>query len=225
MTTAVAADDLYVTFGGTVALAGARFSIDPGEIVSVMGPSGSGKSTLLYCLAGIVRPDSGRVTFAGQDLTHASERERSALRLRSMGFVFQFGELIPELTLLENVSLPLELTGTKRRDAQKRARVVLDELDVEDASGRRAGEVSGGQAQRAAVARALIHDPVVVFADEPTGALDTTNGELVLEALISAARQRNAAVVLVTHEPRVASFADRDVSVRDGKVRDSVGSR
>lgn len=224
MTGAVEADDLHVRFGDSIALAGATFAADPGEIVSVMGPSGSGKSTLLYCLAGIIRPDSGQVRFGGRDITHASERDRSSVRLRKMGFVFQFGDLIPELTLLENVSLPLELIGRKRRLAQSEAREVLTEFGIDDAADRRAGEVSGGQAQRAAVARALIHQPAVVFADEPTGALDTSSGELVLEALISAAQNRDTAVILVTHEARVASFADRDVSVRDGKVRDPVSA-
>jgi len=133
-----------------------------------------------------------------------------------MGFVFQFGDLIPELTLAENVELPLRLTGTSRRPARTRAMDMLSRLAIDQVAGRRADEVSGGQAQRAAVARALIHRPAIVFADEPTGSLDTLAGELVLEALVSAARQERTTVVLVTHEPRVAAYADRAVVLRDG---------
>jgi putative ABC transport system ATP-binding protein len=135
-----------------------------------------------------------------------------------MGFVFQFGDLIPELTLVENVELPLRLTGTRRRAARARAMDMLSSLEIDQVADRRTNEVSGGQAQRAAVARALVHEPAIVFADEPTGSLDTLTGELVLEALVSAAREQNTAVVLVTHEPRVAAYADREVMLRDGLI-------
>ena len=135
-----------------------------------------------------------------------------------MGFVFQFGDLIPELTLVENVELPLRLSGAGRDAAQSRALEMLSRLEIGQVADRMVNEVSGGQAQRAAVARALVHKPAIVFADEPTGSLDTLAGELVLEALVAAAREHGTAVVLVTHEPRVAAYADREVILRDGLV-------
>jgi putative ABC transport system ATP-binding protein len=213
------AADLHKTFGLTPALAGAEFEIVAGELVAIMGPSGSGKSTLLHCLAGIVRPDSGRVLYGGRDLTAMSDTERSALRRGQFGFVFQFGQLVPELTCLENVALPLRLNGIKRRTAEQQALDWLDRLEVDDVAGKRPGEASGGQGQRVAVARALVTRPRVVFADEPTGALDSLNGERVMQLLTEAARENGVAVVLVTHEPRVAAYSDREVIVRDGKTR------
>jgi putative ABC transport system ATP-binding protein len=194
------------------------FDVDRGEVVAVMGPSGSGKSTLLHCLAGLLRPDAGTVRLGGLQINALSERRRSGLRLRRMGFVFQFGDLIPELTLVENVEMPLRLTGTAKRSARRQALAMLSKLDIDEAADRRVNEVAGGQSQRAAVARALVHGPEVIFADEPTGSLDTLAGELVLEALTSAARDQSTAVVLVTHELRVAAYADREVAVRDGRV-------
>jgi putative ABC transport system ATP-binding protein len=218
MSTLLQARGLELTFGATRVLHDVDITIDRGELVAVMGPSGSGKSTLLHCLAGLLAPDAGQVHLDGGRIDNLSERARSTLRLHRMGFVFQFGDLIPELTLVENVELPLRLAGTGRRAARVRAMEVLSSLEIDQVGDRRASEVSGGQAQRAAVARALVHDPAIVFADEPTGSLDTLAGELVLEALVSAAREQNAAVVLVTHEPRVAAYADREVMLRDGLI-------
>lgn len=192
----------------------------PGEVVAVMGPSGSGKSTLLHCLAGIITPDSGTITYAGRELSAMSDAERSALRRSDFGFVFQFGQLVPELTCVENVALPLRLNGVKRKAAERTAREWMERLEVEDTAAKRPGEVSGGQGQRVAVARALAASPKVIFADEPTGALDSLNGERVMELLTEAARSSNVAVVLVTHEARVAAYSDRDVTVRDGRARD-----
>ncbi|MYV40796.1 ATP-binding cassette domain-containing protein, partial [Streptomyces sp. SID1328] len=185
-----------------------------------MGPSGSGKSTLLHCLAGIVRPDSGSITYAGRELTTMSDGERSALRRGEFGFVFQFGQLVPELTCVENVALPLRLNGTPRKEAERAALTWMERLEVDGLRRKRPGEVSGGQGQRVAVARALVTGPRVVFADEPTGALDSLNGERVMELLTDAARSTNAAVVLVTHEARVAAWSDREIVVRDGRSRD-----
>ncbi|MEV0601281.1 ABC transporter ATP-binding protein [Streptomyces sp. NPDC050315] len=213
---------LHKAYGQTTALDGADFSVHPGEVVAVMGPSGSGKSTLLHCLAGIVRPDSGSVRYDGRELTALPDAERSALRRTDFGFVFQFGRLVPELTCLENVALPLRLNGTKRKAAEAAAREWLTRLEVEDIAGHRPGEISGGQGQRVAVARALVGRPRVLFADEPTGALDSLNGERVLTLLTDAARDTRAAVVLVTHEPRVAAYSDREITVRDGRVRESL---
>jgi putative ABC transport system ATP-binding protein len=217
------AGDLHKAYGPTPALDGASFSIHPGEVVAVMGPSGSGKSTLLHCLAGIVRPDSGSIRYGGRELTEMSDAERSTLRRSEFGFVFQFGQLVPELSCTENVALPLRLTGVKRKAAERTAQEWMERLEVADVGRKRPGEVSGGQGQRVAVARALVTSPRVIFADEPTGALDSLNGERVMELLTEAARDTNAAVVLVTHEARVAAYSDREVIVRDGKVRDMAG--
>ncbi|WP_055568862.1 MULTISPECIES: ABC transporter ATP-binding protein [Streptomyces] len=214
------AQGLRKAYGPTTALDGAAFSIHPGEVVAVMGPSGSGKSTLLHCLAGIVRPDEGSITYNGRSLTGLSDADLSALRRSEFGFVFQFGQLVPELTCVENVALPMRLNGAKRKEAEATARTWMDRLEVADVAAKRPGEVSGGQGQRVAVARALATGPRVIFADEPTGALDSLNGERVMELLTDAARSTNAAVVLVTHETRVAAYSDREVIVRDGKSRD-----
>jgi putative ABC transport system ATP-binding protein len=218
------ATDLHKTYGATPALAGADFAIRAGEIVAVMGPSGSGKSTLLHCLAGIVPPDAGSVRYAGRDLSSLPDSERSALRRGDFGFVFQFGQLVPELTCEENVALPLRLTGTGRKEAAARATEWLARLEVDDVRHHRPGQISGGQGQRVAVARALVSTPRVLFADEPTGALDSLNGERVMQLLVTAARETRAAVILVTHESRVAAYSDREVVVRDGRARDMAGA-
>ncbi|MGW4055335.1 ABC transporter ATP-binding protein [Streptomyces sp. NPDC004779] len=215
------ATGLSKAYGPTPALSGADFALRAGEVVAVMGPSGSGKSTLLHCLAGIVRPDAGTLTYDGRDLTALSDTARSALRRTDFGFVFQFGQLVPELTCAENVALPLRLNGEKRKAAEARAVEWLARLEVDDTAGKRPGEISGGQGQRVAVARALVTAPRVIFADEPTGALDSLNGERVMRLLTEASRDTGAAVVLVTHEARVAAWSDREVVVRDGSVRDT----
>jgi putative ABC transport system ATP-binding protein len=207
-------------FGANEALRGASLDVKAGEIVAVMGPSGSGKSTLLHCAAGILVPDDGAVMFNGKAIDAYSDAKRSALRRSAFGFVFQFGRLVPELSCGENVALPLRLSGTSRRAAATRANAWLERLEVADVAESVPGDVSGGQAQRVAVARALVTRPQVIFADEPTGALDSLNGERVMQLLTASARETNAAVVLVTHEMRVAAYADREVIVRDGKTRD-----
>lgn len=212
------AEELHKRFGRTVALDGLSVEVGGGEIVAVLGPSGSGKSTLLLCLAGVVEPDGGDVRYRGRSLPSLPDSARTKLRRDEFGFVFQFGQLVPELTALDNVSLPLRLAGLRRSDANKRANDLLNALDVDDVASKRAGEMSGGQAQRVAVARALVARPRVIFADEPTGSLDSTNGELVMELFVSTARQQGTTVVLVTHEPRVAAYADRQIVVRDGKL-------
>jgi putative ABC transport system ATP-binding protein len=212
--------ELRKAYGATLALDGASMHVRAGEVVAVMGPSGSGKSTLLHCVAGIVAPDSGGIVYDGRELSAMSDVERSALRRREFGFVFQFGQLVPELTCLENVALPLRLDGVRRREAERRAIGLLDRLEVSDVAHKRPGEASGGQGQRVAVARALVNRPRVIFADEPTGALDSLNGEQVMRLLTQAAQETGAAVVLVTHEARVAAYSDREIVVRDGRTRD-----
>jgi putative ABC transport system ATP-binding protein len=207
-----------LSFGQTPALRGASVSVAKGEILAVMGPSGSGKSTLLHCLAGILTPEAGEVHFAGRRIDTLSEQGRSALRRDRFGFVFQFGQLVPELTAEENVALPLLLGGVRRAEALNTARAWFEQLDLDGLAQRRSGELSGGQAQRVALARGLVSNPDVLFADEPTGSLDSLTGEHVMDLLSSVARTNGTTVVLVTHEPRVAAYADREVIVRDGKV-------
>ena len=209
---------VFRSFGQTPALQDASLAIAAGEVLAVMGPSGSGKSTLLHCLAGIFTPDSGEVYFDGARLDTLSDAERTRLRRTAFGFVFQFGQLVPELTAADNIALPLLLGRTGRKEAYQRAAQWLDRLELGELGARRTGELSGGQAQRVAIARALVTRPKVVFADEPTGALDSLTGEKVMELLVGLSRAEGATVVVVTHDARVAACADREVIVRDGKV-------
>ncbi|HXT89192.1 MAG TPA: ABC transporter ATP-binding protein [Trebonia sp.] len=218
MTTLIEARGVVKNFGQTPALRGASVTVRQGEILAVMGPSGSGKSTLLHCLAGIFPPDSGDVAFQGQSLTTMSEAERTKLRRTAFGFVFQFGQLVPELTAADNVALPLLLNRTKRKVAYKTADTWLDKIGIGDKGGRRTGELSGGEAQRVAVARALAMAPKVIFADEPTGSLDSLTGEKVMALLTGLAREQGTTVVLVTHDARIAAYAERVATVRDGIV-------
>jgi putative ABC transport system ATP-binding protein len=211
------------SFGQTPALRGASISAQRGEILAIMGPSGSGKSTLLHCLAGILTPDDGEVWFDGGRLDALNEAKRSELRRDKFGFVFQFGQLVPELTADENVALPLLLNGTRRNAALTEARQWFGRLGLDGLEHRRSGELSGGQAQRVALARGLVAGPEVLFADEPTGSLDSVSGEHVMNLLTAAARERGTTVILVTHEARVAAYADREVIVRDGKVSTLTG--
>lgn len=217
--------DVELSFGQTPALRGATVAVDAGEILAVMGPSGSGKSTLLHCLAGILVPSAGQIRFDGNRVDSLRESERSALRRDSFGFVFQFGQLVPELTAEENIALPLLLSGVRRGESLTQARSLLDRLDLAGLGHRRSGELSGGQAQRVALARGLVGHPKVLFADEPTGSLDSLTGEHVMDLMTTAARDEGTTVVLVTHEPRVAAYADRQVVVRDGKVSALSASR
>lgn len=212
----VEAHDVWLRLGTTQALRGVSISVAAGEVVAVMGSSGSGKSSLLHCLAGLLRPDEGSVCVAGIDLSGLSDRARSRLRLERLGLVSQFGDLVPELTLRENVELPMRLLRRPGREVRRDTRDLLERMGIADVADRRAGEASGGQVQRAAVARALAHRPPIVLADEPTGALDTATGDRVLQALLDQARDGGAAVLLVTHEARVAAHADREVILRDG---------
>ncbi len=203
----------------TTALAGVDLSIQPGESIAIMGPSGSGKTTLLHCLAGLIRPTSGHVLWAGQDLAAMSDAGRTKLRRTDFGFVFQSGQLLPELPSQENVALPLLLAGHDRQLSLTRARQWLGYLGLAGLEERRPGELSGGQAQRVAIARALVTAPGVIFADEPTGALDQQTGHEVLGVLTHAAQQTGAALVVVTHDPAVAAWCTRTVHMRDGALR------
>ena len=209
---------LHKSFGPVPALRGAGLSIEAGEVLAVMGPSGSGKSTLLHCLAGILTPDAGEVIFDGQRIDRLGDAQRSRLRRTAFGFVFQFGQAVPELPVLENIALPLLLAGQRRRAAMATAARWLPRLGLDGLGQRLPGELSGGQVQRVAVARALIAGPRLVFADEPTGSLDSVAADQVMELLVDIARAERVGVVVVTHEARVAAYADRRLTVRDGHV-------
>ena len=203
---------------GAHALAGVDLTVGPGESVSIMGPSGSGKTTLLHCLAGIITPSSGSVSWRGEDLTELSETRRTLLRRNDFGFVFQSGQLLPELPAVENAALPLMLAGTLRAEATRAAAGWLAQLGLGGLEQRRPGELSGGQAQRVAIARALVSSPGIVFADEPTGALDQATGQEVLGVLTDAVRASGAALVVVTHDASVARHCSRTVTMHDGVI-------
>ena len=192
MSAIIEARGVVKSFGQTPALRGATIAVGPGEIVAVMGPSGSGKSTLLHCLAGILTPGEGEVWFAGQRLDTLTETQRSELRRDKFGFVFQSGQLVPELTAEENVALPLLLAGARRREALRRAREWFGRLGIDGLEGHRSAAMSGGQAQRVALARGLVAGPEILFADEPTGSLDSLAGERVMHLLTAAVRDAGA---------------------------------
>jgi putative ABC transport system ATP-binding protein len=210
------AKELRFSYGPDEILHGVEVAVAAGEAVALTGPSGSGKSTLLYCLAGILTATSGEVFFQGSGLSNLDQDGRTRLRREHFGFVFQFAEMVPELTLRENVELPLRLNGRPRKDAGQRAREVLDRLGIAQVADHLPSQVSGGQAQRAAVARAVVHRPAVVFADEPTGSLDSGSGAAVLEELRALTREDGSSLVLVTHDPSVAATMDRAVRLSDG---------
>lgn len=218
MSVVVEARAVRKAFGRTEALRGTSLAVDEGEVVAVTGPSGSGKSTLLLCMAGVLRPEAGEIWYADRQLHDLSESDRTRLRRREFGLVLQFGQLVPELTAVQNVALPLLLEKHDRAAATTLATGWLERLGALDLADALPGEMSGGEAQRVAIARALVTGPRVIFADEPTGALDTVSGEHVLAALLTTARESGATVVLVTHDNRVAASADREVVIRDGAV-------
>ena len=211
-------DNITKSFGNVHALSGVSLQIHEGESVAIMGPSGSGKSTLLHCLSGVLVPESGKVLFRGEDIAAQKDVTRSRLRLSQFGFVFQDGQLIPELPARENVALPLVLTGTLLPKALKRADQLLAQLGLSELKKRRPGDMSGGQAQRVAIARALIGNPKVVFADEPSGALDQATGYEMMELLTREVQRCGAALVLVTHDINVAQWCSRLIEIRDGQI-------
>lgn len=212
------ARSLVKSYSEDPALRGTSMHVERGEILAVTGPSGSGKSTLLLCLAGVLRPDAGEVRFGDRIISEEDEASRSRLRRTKFGVLFQFGQLIPELTAAENVALPLLLGGRPRRAAFTAARAWLERFDVAELAAVPPSQMSGGQTQRVAVARAMVTEPEVLFADEPTGSLDTVSGDRVLGQLVRVAREARTAVVLVTHDVRVAAHGDREVVLGDGVV-------
>ena len=214
----ISARNVVKQFGQTKALRGASLDVAPGEIVAIMGPSGSGKSTLLHSLAAIIGIDSGEITLSGKRINTLNDDARSKLRRTHFGFVFQFGQLVPELTVLDNIALPLLLNGEKRSTAYEQAKRWIDKVELGDKADDVVGELSGGQMQRIAIARAMVIQPKILFADEPTGSLDTLNSQKVMELFIAMAKEHGTTVIMVTHEPSIAAYADREVIVRDGVV-------
>ncbi len=190
--------------------------VGAGECLAIMGPSGSGKTSLLNCLCGITTPSSGSVWIAGVELTALRPSKRAAFRLRHIGMVFQFGELLPELTALENVALPLRLLGSSRRDSERQAEEWLERLGLGGRGEAHPDILSGGEIQRVGVARALAHKPLLILADEPTGALDEDNTARIAELLVGAVKELGATAIVTTHDPLVASHANRTLRLRDG---------
>jgi putative ABC transport system ATP-binding protein len=212
------ARDVSFGYGGEWVVREATFTIEPREVVAVCGRSGAGKSTLLHVAAGLAAPNSGELACRGVRYDNLPERRRADFRLRHFGLVFQFGDLIPELTLVENVELAMRLAGQRKRPARERALTVLDQVGIAHLAGKQTGSVSGGELQRAAIARAVAHEPAVIFADEPTGALDKKNSERVVELLFEVSRAHSAAVMLVTHDLEIAAACDRILTIADGQL-------
>ena len=204
----------------TQALAGVRFEADRGELHLVVGPSGCGKTTLLSIIAGTLRSDAGDIRVLGQSLAAFSDRQLTEFRGAHIGFIFQQFNLIPTLSLVENVSIPLLLQGVRRREAEDRAGTLLDRVGLGDRRHRKPLELSGGQQQRVAIARALVHEPQLILCDEPTSALDSRTGHDIMELLAGGARTGGRCVILVTHDPRTYGFADRITRMEDGRVEE-----
>ena len=203
------------------ALNGIDLDVNGGEVTLLMGPSGSGKTTLISIMGCILRPTSGSVEINGRDVTHLKERQLPKVRLQDIGFVFQGFNLFPTLTAAENVAVALDLKGVSGREKKRRARDLLDTVDLSDKYGEYPANLSGGQKQRVAIARALAGDPEIILADEPTGALDSQSGRLVMEMLRRLAKEKGRAVVIVTHDTRTLDYADRVVHIEDGRILQS----
>lgn len=219
------ANGLEKHFGSTPVLYDISVNLREGEILAVMGPSGSGKSTLLHCLAGIVQADKGTVGYKRVNIVTLSQSELAKLRRTDFGFIFQFSELMPELPVRENVALPLLLRKVQKRRAYTIADEWLKAVGMADVAGKYPSMLSGGELQRVAIARAMAIDPKVIFADEPTGSLDSKNSKKVMELFVDLAKKHNKAVIIVTHSQELTSYADRTIFIRDGTVDESVGKQ
>lgn len=214
----ISAKNIKKSYGKTPVLHGVSLDVKQGEVLAIMGPSGSGKSTLLHSLAAIIPVDSGEIVFGGHNIGKFSDNKRSILRRTAFGFVFQFSQLVPELSVIDNVALPLLLNGVSRNKAYAEAKRWLEAVGLSDKHDSTPGEISGGQAQRVAIARAMVAQPKILFADEPTGSLDSLNSEHVMELFIKTAKDNGTTVIMVTHEPTIAAYADREIVVRDGII-------
>jgi len=200
------------------ALSGVNLEIEDGEMVAIMGPSGSGKSTLMHLIGALDQPDEGSISFGKQDVSKQSRNVLAELRGKHIGFVFQSFNLIATLTALENVELPMMYQGVTRKDRLTKARKLLEQLGVNDRADHLPTELSGGEQQRVAIARALVNDPDLLLADEPTGNLDSKTGKQIMELLAKLNEEQGMTVVLVTHDPTIASYAQRTIHIFDGKV-------
>jgi putative ABC transport system ATP-binding protein len=207
------------------ALRGVSLRIEPGHMVAIMGPSGSGKSTLLALLGAVDNPSSGQVILEGKDLATLNDTERTLIRRRRLGFIFQAFNLLPTLTAAENVALPLELDGVSTREARDRAAAALDLVELGHRIDHLPGQMSGGEQQRVAIARALVIEPALVLADEPTGNLDSVNSGRVTQLLRRLVDKQGQTVVMVTHDPNVADAADQLIRLRDGRIEEQVAQR
>ncbi|HEX9012806.1 MAG TPA: ABC transporter ATP-binding protein [Anaerolineaceae bacterium] len=201
-----------------VALDHVSFSVEPGEFVAIMGPSGCGKSTLLHLVGGLDHPSEGSVSIAGNDLTNLSDDKLTELRRRKIGFIFQFFNLIPVLSAVENAALPVTLDGVRPAEARQRATQWLVQVGMGDRLPHRPDQLSGGQQQRVAIARALTAEPEIILADEPTGNLDTRSGDEIARLLRQSCKEWNRTVIMVTHDPRIAAYADRIIFLKDGRI-------
>lgn len=210
--------DIRKSFGTLQVLKGIDLTINQGEIVSIVGPSGAGKTTLLQIIGTLNRPDSGRVLFDGIDVSVYNEKQLSAFRNRHIGFVFQFHQLLPEFTAVENVMMPALINGAGMADARRRAMEMLDYLGLTDRASHKPSELSGGEKQRVAVARALVNHPQVILADEPSGSLDTQNKEELHRLFFNLRRDLGQTFIIVTHDESLAATTDRTIYLRDGLV-------
>ena len=214
--------DITKSFPQQRVLEGISLTVSDGESVAIMGPSGSGKSTLLHCMSGVLVPDQGEVLFDGHDVAAMGDAERSRLRLEHFGFIFQDGQLLPELTATENVALPQIMRGVPRVEAHEDAVDMLTRLGLGAFTDRYPGQLSGGQGQRVAIARALAGPPSVVFADEPTAALDQATGHEVMQQIVAVCQKFGVTLVVVTHDPKIADWCSRRVEIRDGLIHSEV---
>lgn len=212
--------DITKSYDNLLVLKGIDLSVKKGEVVSIVGPSGAGKTTLLHIMGSLDKPDSGKVIFDGTDIFSLNDRKLARFRNANIGFVFQFHQLLPEFTLLENVAMPALIGGTPRNEALKRAAELLRYMGLENRTAHKPAELSGGERQRGAVARALVNNPSVVLADEPSGSLDSHNREELHRLFFNLRRDMGQTFVIVTHDEQLASMADRTITMRDGRITD-----
>lgn len=216
------AENLSKKYGLLTVLQSVSLSIQQGEFVAIAGPSGAGKSTLLHLLGSLDMPDTGSIRLLDNEILKMPKRKQAAFRNKNMGFVFQFHHLLPEFNALENVSMPLWIAGVKKKEAAEQAKAVLEIVGLSHRLQHKPGELSGGEQQRVAIARAIIHRPAVIFADEPTGNLDTANAESVHQLFFKLREEYNQTFVIVTHNTHLAAMADRTLMMKDGRIEQEI---